>query len=271
MKPLAAVLLAACALSTRAPAADPWPGEPAAEAVNLTAVDPGLNTNNWSGAFWNPETRTLWLACNFGYFWALVEDGAGSFQVATNAAGVPAKWTPGGDLEGICQAEYGKPLVFLMDENGWIREYDVSEFGAANETRTWDIRAECPEVDGLGPEGIAFLPDAWLAREGFTDTNGVPAASSNGMGGLMAVGHQSNGFVHVFDLGSAGGAYTYVGRYKTSRAETGVLGGQCRQTRSVTAESGRRAQAACEGKGGGEGREREGVGEGRYEGAFRRY
>jgi hypothetical protein len=174
-----------------------------------------------SGATWNPVTRTLWLANNSGQFWALVEDGAGSFRVATNAAGTKAKWSPGGDLESICQADFTQPLVYLMDENGWIREHDVSQYGLVHENRNWDIRVQCPEVGGTnGPEALTFVPDEWLRREGFQGTNGLACVSSNGMGGLMFVGHQEGGYVHVFDLNRTNNTFAYVGRYKTGEAET---------------------------------------------------
>jgi len=204
--------------------ASPWPAEPNSQALKLTSIDPEFNAVNMSGATWNPVTRTLWLANNSGQFWALVENGAGSFRVATNAAGTKAKWSPGGDLESICQADFSQPLVYLMDENGWIREYDVSQYGVVHENRNWDIRTQCPEVGGsAGPEGLTFVPDDWLRREGFQATNGLPCVSSNGMGGLMFVGHQDGGYVHVFDLNRTNNTYSYVGRYKTGEGETAGL------------------------------------------------
>ena len=75
-------------------AASPWPAESYTQAVKLTTVDAQLNAINMSGAAWNPETRTLWLANNSGQFWGLVEDGAGGFRVATNTAGTKARWAP---------------------------------------------------------------------------------------------------------------------------------------------------------------------------------
>ena len=117
---LFAAALAGCAIPA-ARAADPWPGEAPAAAVRLTDVDARLDVNNWSGACWNPATRRLWLACNNpGSFWALSENGAGGFQVATNAAGTKAQWAPGGDLEAICQADRDD-TVWVMDENGYLR------------------------------------------------------------------------------------------------------------------------------------------------------
>lgn len=204
-------------------AVDPWPAEAHTSAIQLTSVDAGLNTVNWSGAFWNPETRTLWLACNSGYFWALVENGAGGFRVATNASGTLAKWSPGGDLESIGQVAYTSSAVFLMDEDGWIKEYDASQYGVVSLTRSWDIRAHCAEVGGSGSEGLAFVPDEWLRRQQFTDTNGIPRVSTNGMGGLMLIGHQSGGYVHAFDLNPTNTQFGYVGRYKTGRSETAGL------------------------------------------------
>ncbi len=218
-------LLIVCAtIATIALAENPWPAERNTNAISLTSIDAGLNTANWSGAFWNPDTRTLWLACNSGYFWALVENDSGSFIVATNSSGTTAKWTPGGDLEGICQASSAPNRVYLMDENGYIREYDVSQYGEVHQTLSWNIINQCPEVgDASGGEGIAFVPDDWLRRQAFCDSNGVPYTSTNGMGGLMLVGYQADGFVYAFDLAPVSNAYAFVGRYQTGRSETADL------------------------------------------------
>lgn len=210
-------------LSVSSGAAQPWPAETNTLATKLTGIDSGLDTSNWSGAAWDPETRTLWLACNSGYFWALVEDGAGSFRVATNAAGTKAKWSPGGDLEAICPVEYGASSIFLLNEAGSIREYSVASYGVVSLLRSWDISGSCPASGGSGPEGMTFVPDAYLQDQGFCDTNGNLYVSTNGMDGLMFVGHQSGGYIHVFDLNPAGTQFRYVGRYKTGQAETAGL------------------------------------------------
>jgi hypothetical protein len=218
-------LAALCCILHPAPARalSPWPAEANTSAVLLTGADPEFDAVNMSGACWNPATRTLWLANNFGRFHALTEDAAGGFMVATNAAGTKARWAPGGDLEGICQVDYGEQVVYLMDENSSIRAYDVSNYGVVNQTRSWNITAQCPEVGGAGPEGITFVPDEWLSRQGFRSAGGALYTSTNGMGGLMFVGHQTGGYVHVFDLVPSGTTYGYVGQYKTSRAETAGL------------------------------------------------
>ena len=218
-----ALLLGTAVAAAPAAAVAPWPAEAHAAAVRLTDLDAGLNVQNWSGAQWNPGTRTLWLACNSGYFWALVEGGPSGFQVATNAAGIKAKWSPGGDFEGICQTDAGTNLVYVMDENGYIREYDVANFSQTNQTRTWDIRAVCTNTVNSGGEGLAFIPDEFLRRQRFSNSNGVPVVSTNGMGGLMFVGYQQDGYVYAFDLKRATGTYGYIGRYQTGRAETADL------------------------------------------------
>ena len=226
MKTFRLALFAAALAGLAVPAAraaDPWPGEASTAAVRLTDVDAGLDINNWSGAFWNPATRRLWLVCNNpGSFWALRENGAGGFHVATNAAGAKAQWAPGGDLEAICQADRDD-TVLVMDENGYIREYDVSDFGAANPLHAWNLRAVCTNTANSGGEGIAFVPDEYLRRQGFCDSNGVPRQSARGMGGLTFVGYQQDGFVYVFDLDRTGDAWDFVGRYQTGRAETADL------------------------------------------------
>lgn len=204
-------------------AASPWPAETSGVALKLTGLDPEF-TSDMSGAYWNAANRTFWVCCNNpGIFWALRQDPAGNWQIATNAAGTKARWVAGGDLEGICQVNDSTPIVYLLDENGWIRQYDVANYGVVNQTRAWDIRAYCPEVSGNGPEAITFVPDDWLRREGFRDGSGALRTSTNGMGGLMFIGSQIGGYVHVFDLNTNANNFAYCGSNQTSRAETADL------------------------------------------------
>jgi hypothetical protein len=204
-------------------AASPWPAETSGAALKLTGLDAEF-TSDMSGAYWNAASRTFWVCCNNpGTFWALQQDPAGNWQIATNAVGIQARWSAGGDLEGICQANDSTPTVYLLDEDGWIRQYNTASYGVVNLTRSWDIRASCPEVNGDGPEAITFVPDDWLRRENFRDNSGVLRTSSNGMGGLMFVGSQIGGYVHVFDLDTNASTYTYCGSNQTSRAETADL------------------------------------------------
>jgi hypothetical protein len=204
-------------------ATDPWPGEPHTRALNLTGLDAGFH-HDISGASWNPATRTFWVCCNSpGIFWALVEDGSNGWRVATDPAGKLARWNAGGDLEGICQTDFTKPSVLLLDENGWIRQFDISQFAKVNQLTAWDIRAYCPEIAGDGPEAITFVPNHWLNQRGFKDARGQPCVATNGMGGLIFIGSQMAGMIHVFDLKPNSTTFTYVGSNRTSRTETAGL------------------------------------------------
>ena len=226
-------LLASFAPLAVAPAwgQQPWPAETREEAINLTAIE-GPGTNDFfldlSGAFWNPSTRTLWLARNgpgatTSKLWAVVEDGAGSFEVA-ESGGLRAEWTGFGDLEGVTQAEFEEATVYLIIEGEErIKEYDVSSFGSAVLNNVWDTSPHLPRSGGLGAEGITFVPDTSLSSAGFVDRFGSPYTSLHGMGGLMLVGHQNGGSIFVFDLDRTTGSFAYVGEYLTPRNEVAGL------------------------------------------------
>jgi hypothetical protein len=200
-------------------AASPWPAEANTQARKIQ-IGQVFNVPNMSGACWNSATRTFWVCCNSpGAFWALVEDGAGGWKIRSNG-GQQAKWSTGGDMEAICQPDETQPIVYLLDEDGYIRQYNVSVNGVINQPRTWDIRSFAGPSSGSGPEAITFVPDEWLVREGFRDASGAPRTSSNGMGGLMFVGHQVGGYVHVFDLNPDNNTFSYYGKLLTSRPET---------------------------------------------------
>jgi len=212
--------------SVRVLAVKPWPAEKWTSSRTLTHLSPDFR-NNMSGACWNPEKQNFWVCRNGepSAFWALRDNGAGSLMITTNSSGIQAKYDlGGGDLEGICQVNYGADLVYLMLEGrNLIREYDVSTYGKAVLKKQWDISANVPTKGGAGSEGITFVPNEWLKREGFVDAGGNPYISTNGLGGLMFVAHQNGGRIYVFDLNRANGAVHFVGAYKTSRPESSGL------------------------------------------------
>jgi hypothetical protein len=118
----------------------------------------------------------------------------------------------------------------MVEREDAIREY-VASTGVLN--RSWDLTSY---VGGWsdpndGTEGIAFIPDAWLAKSGFRDSAGNPYPQSihgaNGLGGIFLVGVQdiaraTAGYVYAVDLKNDG-TWTRVGKYKTSRGETADL------------------------------------------------
>ena len=216
-------LLITC--ETRNSTVKPWPAEPWTSSKILTHLDPDFR-NNMSGVCYNPETETFWVCRNGNpsAIWALKKDRIKGLVIATKGT-KKAKYDLGkGDLEGICQIDYDENRVFLMVEGSdKIREYDVSDYGNARLRNEWNISAHVPTKGNLGSEGITFVPDRWLKKSNFTDSDGNAYLSRNGMGGLMFVAHQNGGRVYAFDLGVDSKDVNFVGSYKTSRAESSGL------------------------------------------------
>ena len=219
------ILIVLLTTSVLAGATEPWPAEAWAEAKTLTHLDPSFK-KNMSGACYNPDTETFWVCCNGGpsAFWALKKDKKGDWVVASKA-GKLAKYDLGqGDLEGICQVDYRKDLVYMMIEGAdKIREYDTANYGKAILKKEWDIAAHVPTKGGAGSEGITFVPDEWLKKGKFTGGDGKPYVSKGGMGGLMFVAHQNGGRIYVFDLGTTKKDVYFVGAYRSSREESSGL------------------------------------------------
>jgi len=82
---------------------------------------------------------------------------------------------------------------------------------------------DIPDWGNSGPEGLAYIPDSWLAQSGFTDGEGNLYSQSihgaNGFAGIMLIAVQTNGWIYAVDLKNDG-TYTYVGRYLSSRLES---------------------------------------------------
>lgn len=193
-----------------------WSGESATQAIDLTPLVPGTAAGfgqQVSDLFWNPQTRTLWVARAPGGVWALVEAGDGGFRVGAAYPGINS------DSEGITQAALGDDAVFILDETGgFIRKYAVDGAGGATLLRAWNLAGVVPaQVGNAGPEGLAFVPDEALRDAGFP-------ASAFDAGGLFFVAHQAGGFVYAVDLdpGSDLGR-TQVATLATRNTETSAL------------------------------------------------
>lgn len=213
-----------------------WPAEDAASGTNLTDVAGDLQcflgyplqendfSGNLSGASWNPVSRTLWLVKNGpGTLFAIVEDD-GEFRFAEQNGNIANWQVPGiGDVEGVTQVDFNEEhIVYVIDEaHGKIRRYDTSDFNNVVQTRVW---GPLPGLGGEGGEGLAFVPDEFLAAQGFVDATGAPYTSVKGMGGLMFVAHQSGGYLHVYDLNPSDSEdFVYVGKYATGGHESAGL------------------------------------------------
>lgn len=225
---IAIVALAALHTAPAAAAAEiPWPAEGMSAAANLTAVEgPGANDFhvNMSSAFWNPQTRRLWVCRNGGTggskFWALREDGSGGFEIDYQD-GLRGEWSNFGDLEAITQADYGEAAIYLLIEGEErIKEYSIATYAAAQLVNDWNTAPHLPTSGNAGAEGLCFVPDAFLAAQGFVDAAGNPYLSRGGMGGVMLVAHQNGGRLYAFDLNRVSGDFTFVGAYQTNYGES---------------------------------------------------
>ncbi len=210
-----------------AQAVDPWPGESWSVSSNLTSLSPAdiefpINhewDSNLSSAYWNPSTRRLWLSDNNGVFSMLRENGSGGFinERNYNVSGVSTQR----DMEGITQTLDTNHVYLMHEQMNVIREYTVSA-GTANQS--WNLTSLVGNTQNDGTEGIAFIPDSWLATSGFQDGNGNLYTQSvhgvNGLGGIMLVAVQhfttnTTGYVYAVDL-NTNGTWTTVGKYKTA-------------------------------------------------------
>jgi len=172
-----------------------WPGETWQNSTNLTSIDP-LFSANLSGSYWNEQTQRLWVCVNNpGTVCCLrKKDGANNWLI-DSISGVPCRYSIGGDVESVCQANEGDSTFYVAEEaSSSIKRYKVSSNGQFQLLRTFDTSPFVPAyVNGLGPEGLAFVPDFWLIRNGFVKSNGQLYAGGSAMGGLFFVAHQNGG------------------------------------------------------------------------------
>jgi len=203
-----------------------WPAEPGSEVTNLTDIEGPIWDNDFysdlSGAVYNPVSERLWVVRNNGpsKVWAVVQEPSGDY-IIDERGGERGEWESFGDAEAVAQADFADEfIVFVLNEGGSIGEYDLSVYGEKNLLNTFSIQAD---GGNNGPEGMTFVPDAFLAAGGFVDGNGAPYVSTQGMGGLMFVGLQAGGAVNAYDLNRVTGEVIFVGEYLTGEQETAAL------------------------------------------------
>ena len=199
-----------------------WPASDPGDAEQLAGESPLLEAQ-LSGADYDPALARLWLIRRDWAF-RMVEDGVGGWTMDTVGGGA-AIWPVDGDKEGITVFDPARPnsVLLVTDGDDTIEEWD---FSAANglKVRTYNTAPFIQGGPGFdGSEGITFVPDSALSAWDFTDDQGLPVVSANGMGGLTFVAHQSGGSIYVFDLNPNSGAVDLIGRYLTDRDESAGL------------------------------------------------
>ncbi|MEE2677826.1 MAG: hypothetical protein VX546_04530 [Myxococcota bacterium] len=193
-------MLGASVLAAGPAGAAPWPGG------SETAIPIAGASNDLSGATWNPVSQSLWVvrqnrtAWEYGY-----DPSAAAFQLIQTLV-LPT--AIGSDIEACAQVDHAATdqLYTLDEDNGRIARV-IGIGGTPTVDRVWNLlvtnngNALPPETFGAGPEGLEFVPDADLLAAGFRLPDGTLFTGSTlGMGGLMFVGHQIDGRLHVFDI-----------------------------------------------------------------------
>lgn len=213
--------LLALLFSAAAFAQSPWPSVSWNTADNLTAIMNTAGINDLSGLHWNPVTQRLYCVQGDGRLRILQMNAS-----ATGFTQIANRTLPDGP-EGITQVDFSANEFYTIDENAYeIRKFTHNgSFGNLTESRHWDLlQSPSPMEDtgNTGPEGIVFIPDAALADAGFvSQQTGNLYTSQKGMGGLLFVAHQDEGYIWVFDVNpTVNNDFLYVGKYQTNRLES---------------------------------------------------
>ncbi|MDG2292045.1 MAG: hypothetical protein P8L37_05255 [Phycisphaerales bacterium] len=195
------LLTLACTMSLATVAmAAPWPGG-SEDSISISNASSDL-----SGATWNPGNQSLWVIRQNRHTWEFTHNPlSGNFELVQTLV-LPSGI--GTDIEACALVDHDATdeLYTLDEDNGRIaRVIDINSTPTVQ--HTWDLEtlnngnAMPPETKGLGAEGLEFAPDANLLASGFRYPDGSAfTGSTRGMGGLIIVGHQIDGRLHVFDI-----------------------------------------------------------------------
>ncbi|MDP7030515.1 MAG: hypothetical protein QF733_09875 [Phycisphaerales bacterium] len=214
------LLLSTCGLSP----ASPWPGGEDA------AIDIDGAASNLSGATWNPATETLWVVRQEGQLWEYAYDDPGATFQLVRSVGLPD--SVGSDIEACMQInQLAANELYVLDENTGTVSRVVDIGGSPLALRSWNLSTPNSgyvmpgEQGGAGPEAIEFVPDASLLAAGFRFPSGDEFAGSvKGAGGLIFVGHQIEGLLHVFDVNpDVSGDFINHGSFETAADEVAGL------------------------------------------------
>lgn len=208
-------LMALCVKSQTA-----WPSVGWSSATNISANLP-TSAAELSGLYWNDELNCLYVVGDGGYVYLLeLNNTTKKFSLIGSASSIDGP-------EGITQVNNIKNEFYTLDENSYeIRKYNFNAgYNAVTKIKSWSLlKSPSPmtDTDNTGPEGIAFVPDSYLQYIGFiSSVSGKAYTSTKGMGGLMFIAHQDEGWIWVFDINpNTNNDFAYVGKYKSNRSES---------------------------------------------------
>ena len=203
------------------PAQTAWPSVSWTTGVNLTPVMDATGLTDISGLFWNEITKRLYVSNGNGGLRVL------QLNSVTNTFSQIANRSYTAGPEGITQVNLNANEYYTIDEDNYqIRKYThPADFASLTLSKSWNIVASPSPMTNTGnngPEGIAFVPDSFLSASGFiSEATGLPYTSIKGLGGLIFIAHQNQGYIWVFDINpNVSNDFAYVGKYKTNKSES---------------------------------------------------
>jgi hypothetical protein len=189
-------------------------------ATNLSHLLPS-SAEELSGLYWNQLMKRLYVVSDQGVLYVL-QMGAvnGEFSLLATTSKVKS-------TEAITQVNNQASEFYIIDEAAYqIQRFTHNyNFSSVTKANTWNLllpQSTMTDTGNEGPEGLAFVPDSYLARIGFVSAvTHQPYTSVKGMNGLMFVAHQDKGYVWVFDVNPVlSDDYIFVGKYRTNRSES---------------------------------------------------
>ena len=163
----------------------------------------------WNGSRWAPDPSGGWSA--------------GKRLRFPGARGRP-------DAEGMTRTEPSSTSMYVVTERdndapttrrASILRYDTAAGGAELvPSYEWDLTDDLPAADAnLGPEALAWVPDAALTAAGFVDPlTGAPyqpALYPDHGSGLFLVGLETTGAIHAYALDYGTGGYTRLASFSS--------------------------------------------------------
>ena len=198
-----------------------WPTQTWTNATNLTPKMNQTDLIELSGLHWNPETKRLYVVQDNGRLRVL------QFNAIDNDYIEIANTTIDGNPEGIMQVDNESTIFYTVDEKKYeIRQYAPNQnFTSVPLMKKWRLltpNTPMPDTGNDGIEGIVFVPDEYLQAIGFVSSEtGLSYTSTKGMGGLVFVAHQTEGYIWVYDVNpDLSFDVEYVGKYVTNRKES---------------------------------------------------
>ena len=157
--------------------ANPWPGG------SETAIPISGASSDLSGATWNPESQSIWVARQNRQVWEYAYDSGMQGFALLHTVILPS--AVGADIEAIAQVDHSvTDELYTLDEDTGRIALTVDVKGTPTVQRVWNLgvtnngHALPPETSGSGPEGLEFVPDANLLNAGFRFPDGSAFAGS---------------------------------------------------------------------------------------------